>query len=524
MALFTIKAPDGRKIKIKAADEATAVRGAKEWVAANPSAGTTAMASASKASQQLQGKVSDLPSQRPSFGDEVMSFGRGVIEGIPVAGPMLADWRRGLDANIGSLFQGRSADELKAEYEAEDQELASKTGGARMAGNVSGAVASLAPLGATALGGRLLGMQGGLLSRVGMGAASGSAISAADTVARGGDMNDALGSAGIGAALGGVLPAVGGALRNTMQKAAQTKATSAAIKGAPDVSDLKATASALFENSRAAGAGVNSQKFASFAADLVTKAKAADIDDVLDGEALAAYRRMATMAQEAMTSGQGVSLSRLHNLRQLAQDVAISATKDRTKRFAGQIVTGLDDMIGTLKPADMTGAGGTQAANDLMEGISTWSRAKKLSLLEEAITKSGFQKSGVENGLRLQFLAILRDPAKRKLFTAPELAEIEKVAKGTAVSNIATLLGKFGFGLGNNGNNVVGGSLGMMLGGPLGMAVGAASRKGAEMLAVKGAERAAKVVATPNIPILPRLPAPNAMLAPAVLPLTATRR
>jgi hypothetical protein len=38
MAVFTIKAPDGRKIKIKAADQETAIRGAKEWAAANPAA------------------------------------------------------------------------------------------------------------------------------------------------------------------------------------------------------------------------------------------------------------------------------------------------------------------------------------------------------------------------------------------------------------------------------------------------------------------------------------------------------
>jgi len=38
MAVFTIQAPDGRKIKIDADDEATAIRGAQEWTAANPKA------------------------------------------------------------------------------------------------------------------------------------------------------------------------------------------------------------------------------------------------------------------------------------------------------------------------------------------------------------------------------------------------------------------------------------------------------------------------------------------------------
>lgn len=38
MAVFTIQSPDGRKIKIEAADEATAMRGAQEWAASNPAA------------------------------------------------------------------------------------------------------------------------------------------------------------------------------------------------------------------------------------------------------------------------------------------------------------------------------------------------------------------------------------------------------------------------------------------------------------------------------------------------------
>jgi hypothetical protein len=36
MPVFTIQAPDGRKIKIEAADQATALRGAQEWARANP--------------------------------------------------------------------------------------------------------------------------------------------------------------------------------------------------------------------------------------------------------------------------------------------------------------------------------------------------------------------------------------------------------------------------------------------------------------------------------------------------------
>jgi len=488
-------------------------------------------ATANASRMSLGGKVDELPSQRPSLGDEAMSFLRGSIEGIPVIGQPLADARRGLDANIMTMLHGGDTQGYQDQFKAADEELRGKTGGSRLAGQITGAVGSLAPLGATSLGGRLLGMTGSVPQRVLMGAGSGGALSAADTATRGGSQEDVIRNGLIGAGLGTVFPAIGGMFGKAGQKAAHGRAVDTAIKDAPGSAELKTAASALFENSRAANAGIEPTHFGRFASQLINRANAADLDDVLDGQALTAYQRLATLAQQAMDSGQPVSFSRLHNLRQIAQDVALEAKKDRTKRFAQEIVDGLDDLIENLKPANVAGAGGLEAGNALMEGISIWSRAKKLSLIEEAITKAGFQKSGLENGLRLQFQAILRNPKTRRLFSPQEIAEITKVANGTPISNLATLLGKFGFGT-DGATNMLGGSIGAGIGSLLGgglpgaIAVGAATtgaRKLSEVIGRNAAERAAKVVATPNIPAMSMVPLPNARLAPALLPLTVTR-
>ena len=472
---------------------------------------------------RLQGKVSDLPSQRPTLGDEAMSFGRGIIEGIPVAGPMLSDARRGLDANLKALLHGGDAGQYQDEFKAADEALREKTGGARTAGNITGSVAALAPLGMTSVGGRLLGTVGSLPQRLIAGGTSGAVLSGADTAARGGDLGQVGTSMALGAGLGTLFPAAGAIKNKIGQSVAQSRATTKAIKGAPAASELRATASALFENSRAANAGVNADTFKEFASKLVDKAMKAEIDPTLDGQAVDVYRKMVDIVNDGASAG-GIKLSRLHNLRQLAQDVVIEAKKDRTKRFANEIIDGLDDLIGGLKPEQMVGAGGKQAANDMLEGISTWARAKKLAIIEEAITQAEFQASGVTNGLRLKFQAILRNPKTRALFNQAELAEIKRVANGGVVDNIARLIGKFGFGLGNNGNNVVGGSIGLALGGIPGMMVGSAARKGSEILTTRAAERAAKAVATPNLPVLPKLPAPNGMLPPALLPLEVTKK
>lgn len=329
-------------------------------------------------------------------------------------------------------------------------------------------------------------------------------------------------------AAGGFIGGVGGAalgagaakLGEKATKVAQSFATGKAVKNAPVLDDLRTAATDMFNSSKASGAAFTPQKFTQFAADLVTKAKGRSIDPDLDGEALLIYRRMAELAQKGNKSGNGVTLSELHNLRQKAQDVALSAEKNRTKAFAQDIVDGLDDLLAHPKPADMIG--GTKAAGDLLEGISLWNRSKKMALLEEVITKAQYQKSGFENGLRLGFLNLLKNPKTRKLFSPAEIAEIERVGKGTLPANLLNLAGKFGFSKSGNGlGGFLGGTAGFSFGGPIGAAATAlgasAARVGAEKLTQKAAERAVKAIATANLPQV----APK-MLPPAVAPTLVT--
>ena len=60
--VYTIQAPDGRRIKIRARDEATAMRGAKEWAASNP-------LDSSPAQQQAE----PSPAQQPSSGGDMIT-------------------------------------------------------------------------------------------------------------------------------------------------------------------------------------------------------------------------------------------------------------------------------------------------------------------------------------------------------------------------------------------------------------------------------------------------------------------
>jgi hypothetical protein len=77
---------------------------------------------------------------------------------------------------------------------------------------IGGGMAALAPLGATAAGGRALGLTGSIPARLTAGAASGAGLSAADVAARGGSAEDIQSAAKWGGGIGAAAPVVAGTI------------------------------------------------------------------------------------------------------------------------------------------------------------------------------------------------------------------------------------------------------------------------------------------------------------------------
>lgn len=94
MPVFTVEAPDGRKIDVEAGDQATAVRGAQEWVAKNPKG-----------------------SKPPTAGGVAKSFVGGINKALTAA-PALIEDASDIGANMGlQLFgavTGQKAPSIRA--------------------------------------------------------------------------------------------------------------------------------------------------------------------------------------------------------------------------------------------------------------------------------------------------------------------------------------------------------------------------------------------------------------------------
>lgn len=225
MAMFEIQA-NGETYEIDAPDEATALRAFKTMTGvkapaqgAPPKPGSREYAD--WAAQQARAgnalpQVSATPPEwkdplSSDMGAKAQAIGSAWLNDIPIAGPSILDLaQKGKAALYGVPLETVKYDTQRA---MDANPVEAKTAG------VLSSVASLAPLAATNIGGKLLGATGSLPSQMGFGLVSGGAISGADTAARGGSAEDITKSAMIGGGTGFAMPLVArgaGALWNAV--------------------------------------------------------------------------------------------------------------------------------------------------------------------------------------------------------------------------------------------------------------------------------------------------------------------
>lgn len=423
------------------------------------------------------------------------------------------------------------------------QQIAQAAPISNVAGNIGGMMLGTGLLGTTKAGADALGLTGSFgkqLLNAGLSTAGYEGLQGISKGRQGGelltDMGIGAASGAIGSAIGQGVNKLGQTAADAITKRAQNKLIDTAIKNAPSADELFAAGSQLFD--QATGGNplqVTDNAYFRMLGDVQQATKKFRPNELNNPEAVGLLQQLWQVGDE-LSAGTGVAvdLKDLHILRQSAQSVTQKGSaSDQTKAIARLVVKSLDDFIGTLKPSDIAGATDPKAAaNALLTGISTWSKASKVSLVEEAIKSADAYKSGTEMGLKSAFTNLMKSPDYGR-FTKIEQDAIREVAKGTTMQNALALLGRSGFSLGGGGgHNIIGGALGATLGtgaltpvlGPLaptaalGLSMGGAAlgRAGADKLASSGAQRAAQIMATSAIPIARQ--APN-LLAPARVPL-----
>lgn len=134
---------------------------------------------------------------------------RGLVDGIPVAGPMLLGGIDRADALVRSVANDTRYSDEMAKAKKFDTDVAAEHPIAHGVGEIAGGVAGTVPLVMAAPAAFGAGA-GGLLGRSALSAASGLALGGTDAAVRsGGDLHETAKGAALGAVLGGVAPAAG---------------------------------------------------------------------------------------------------------------------------------------------------------------------------------------------------------------------------------------------------------------------------------------------------------------------------
>ncbi|MFC3706042.1 hypothetical protein ACFOOL_14915 [Devosia honganensis] len=383
-------------------------------------------------------------------------------------------------------------------------------------GSVAAEIAGAIPTGIAA-GGQLAGRGASLGARalstgavgLGQGAAYGAGASGDDQRGQG-----ALVGGLTGGAVGAAVPLAGNAISNMIQKSQQGRILDAAAKVAPTADDLRSAASNLFEQATGGTPlAINDNAYMRLLGDVQQFGQKLRINPNLDQKSIGLWEMMRSIADDVAQGGVVIDMKDMHLLRQAAQRVAMSS-EGRDAAFANTVINKLDDFVQTLKPADILGgADPSQAAKALYSGISTWSRANKVGLIEEAIRIGQSQAAGPEKGIRNTLRRmIFNKPDIWRRFNAAEQQAIREVIDGTPGSNLMKLIGTFGFG-GNTATNGIGGAAGMALGqmaaGPVGMVagpvLGSIGRNASERMTEGLAQRAMGAAATEGLKVLPRV-------------------
>lgn len=149
-----------------------------------------------------------------------------------------------------------------------------------------------------------------------------------------------------------------------------------------------------------------------------------------------------------MTGTQRVSFTKLEQMRSAATDLK-NATDPATRKFAGQVVTKIDDYLSTLGSGDVIAAKGDvgKAVESVQNARKDWRNLSRASILEDALNvaeaKAIDPKASEGELIRRQLINLAADKDKMKAFSTREQNAIKSVAAGGTTDPLLSLIARF---------------------------------------------------------------------------------
>lgn len=364
-------------------------------------------------------------------------------------------------------------------------------------GEVAGAVVAPA---AAWKGGATLAGQAGRAAATGAGQGFLYGIGAGE----GGAVNRLAGGLATGVAggvIGAALPFASAGAKAFAEKRMLRRAADAVSKSAPSMDDLRAAAGRLYDQADNA-AHLDRSAFSTAAQSAISAAERKGLDaDLTPGAAKLVDR----MTDAATDPNPKIGFRELDILHRKAAVPAGNVSNRTEQAIGASLGESIDDFVRSVDPV----LGGKVA-----DARQLWGQLRRSEMIEKAIAKAKDAASGFENGLRVEFRAILRDPKKLRGFTTAEVNAMRQVVQGTPMGNLLRQIGRMGIGLSGQSNGLgamISGIGGTAIGGPgMGVAlpaIGTAAKYGAERIAARSAERARGLAAAGGVKSVPKLTA-----------------
>jgi len=180
-------------------------------------------------------------------------------------------------------------------------------------------------------------------------------------------------------------------------------------------------------------------------------------------------RVVLTSIEKMIQEGKSLNLQTIENIRRrIGKAIQDTVTTPGDQKVAMTMRDHFDDWFEGLAAKDITVRGQdvigpvveNAAATALKVARGANVKFRKSETIEEIITSAEMQASGFENGLRIGFRQLLKNKKRIKGFSADERKIMREVVEGNAVTNLARLVGRFGFNLRGGSPNIVGAGIG----------------------------------------------------------------
>lgn len=362
--------------------------------------------------------------------------------------------------------------------------------GGEVAGAIASPVNAALPVAATS---------GGLGARVASGVASGTAAGAlygagTGEGGAGNRMTNAVVTGLLGGVVGGAIPAIGAGVQKVADKSALRARIAELLKNAPSTEALRAQGQAAYRAIDDAGVQIAPDAARRGLAGIADDLRAEGVALDKTGKVFPGARAIVDAAQDIGADGAPVPFGELDVFRRFAGNAAGANPANKADtRLATRAVTGLDDMVSGLTPADVTSGDLSALQSALPKARDIWARMSRSQKLDDAIEAGENYLSGPASGIRNQFARILRNPKLSRGFSDAEKTVMRRVAQGTLPEQALHLAG------GGMANllSIVGAGAGAGLPGAALATAGAAGlRKASEAVTRRNAEIARAIVAS----------------------------